>query len=476
MKDNYDVVVIGAGIGGLTAGALLARKGLSVAVFEAQPKPGGYCTGFKRMGYAFDACLDAVSGCGEDGWLRRVLKRLTVEDEVDFVRLDPLRVDCFGSDWITIPGNLSELMELLYSLAPDEKDGIRGLLSTMDTIYRTAMVTTPETIYNDPRMDGRGGPLSKYRRLTYKDLLDDYVKGKRVRAVMSDRSAFMGLPPSKVSAVAMTIMFMTYAVGGGYRIKDGAENLAKAIVSGLRKYGGELFLNSPVTEIMRHGGRASGVVAGGNWVSAKAVVSAVDAANTYKMAGLEMTPSGLKPSVSFFMVYLGLDKDVGLPDSMGCYPGYDIERTFADVATDIASPNASMEITNYSRISRSMAPAGCSSVMLMSKAAYGYKDDWMTCKAREMDRMIEYAGRTAPGLKESIAFSDAATPLTLRRYTGNSAGAAFGFEQGVGNKRPGPCTALPGLYMAGHWTYPGGGVESVAASGIIAAEAAASGL
>ncbi len=77
------------------------------------------------------------------------------------------------------------------------------------------------------------------------------------------------------------------------------------------------------------------------------------------------------------------------------------------------------------------------------------------------------------GLRDSIIFKEPATPPTLERYTGNSLGAAFGWEQDVRNARTSSRPRLPGLYFAGHWTYPGGGIESVAASGLAAAEGAA---
>ncbi len=472
MKDSYDVVVIGAGIGGLSAGALLARKGLSVAVFESQPVAGGYCTSFRRKGFTFDSCLDAISGCGDKGWLKRILKKIGIEDEVEFVRLDPLRVDNFGGDVISIPGEIGAYKELLLSMASGERDGIEGMFKTMTSIYRTAMVTAPETLYTDPRLDGRGDDLAKYRRLTYKDLLDDFVKDQRVRAVLCDRSAFMGLPASKVSAVAMVTMLMTFAEGGGYRIKGGAQRLANALAKGLQNAGGELFLRKPVTEIFSEGGRAAGVMVGGQMVKAKAVISGIDATKTCKLAGLGID-GNLRPSTSFFMVYLGLGKDIDMPDSMGYYPGYDIEGTFADTAKDIASSKASVEIINYSRISPGMAPVGCSTVMLMSKAAYAYNKPWHSCKREEADRLIALAGKALPELADNISYAEAATPLTLERYTANGSGAAFGWEQGSYNRRSTAATALPGLYMAGHWTYPGGGIESVAASGLVAAEKAA---
>lgn len=470
MKDSYDIAVIGAGIGGLTAGALLAHKGYSVAVFEAGKKPGGYCTSFRRGGYTFDSVLDAISGCGKFGWLRRVLEQhLGVMDRVEFVRLDPLRVDYFGGEKVVIPAELSALMDLLYSTAPGEREGVLGLMKAMEEIYRTAMATPPEVLYNDPRIEKRGGPLTRFRRATFAEMMDEFVKDPNARAVLSDRSAFMGLPPSKVSALAMTIMFMTYARGGGYRIKGGAQRLADAFVAGLEKHGGELVTRCPVSKVHAEDGAAAGVVADGKLIRARAVVSAVDASATASMAGLNPGPKGLRPSVSYFMVYLGLNKKIDMPDSIGVYPGCDIEATFADIATDIASPRSSLEIINYSNISPDMAPDGGTTLMLMAKAAYSYGTDWRECKDREMDRLIDRADGVVPGIRDSIVVAEAATPLTLERYTGNSAGAAFGWEQGPENARTAARTGLPGLFQAGHWGYPGGGIESVTASGIIAA-------
>ena len=477
MKDNYDVIVIGAGIGGLSAGALLARRGYSVAVFEAQPVAGGYCTSFRRKGHTFDSCLDAISGCGERGWLRRILRELEVENEAEFVRLDPLRVDNFAGDMIEVPGEYGAFREKLFELAPQEKEGAAGLLKVMEEIYRTAMVTHPEVLYNDKRLLKKTeSALSKYRGRTYKDLLDDFIKDGRARAVMSDRSAFMGLPPSKVSAVAMATMFMTFAIGGGYRIKDGAQRLTDAFVTALRLHGGELFYRSRVEQILSENGRAAGVKTDGRIIRAKSVVSAVDVNKTFSMAGMETKKPALRPSVSFFMVYLAVDGVIDLPHSMGCYPGCDIETTFEDISTDIVSPGASMEVINYSGISPSMAPDRKSTVMLMAKAAYDYKAPWYTCKKETADRMIERAECIVPTLKGRISYSEAATPFTLERYTGNFAGAAFGWEQGLENQRTSVKTPMPGLYLAGHWTYPGGGIESVAASGLVAAEAAVSNL
>ena len=242
-------------------------------------------------------------------------------------RLDPLRVDNFAGDKVNVPGTIPELINLLYGIAPGEKDGILNLLDTMEEIYRAAMSTPPEVLYAYP---GIKGVIGKYREKTYKELLDEFITSPKVRAVMCDRCAFLGLPPSKVSALAMTIMFMTYSSGGGYRINGGACNLTNALVKALLENGGELHLNTPVSDIMIEDGKACGVFVAGGTIRAGAVIYAADAEAMFRMSGTE--PGRNRPSISFYMVYLGLKGAPEIPDSMGYYPGYDIESTFADAA------------------------------------------------------------------------------------------------------------------------------------------------
>lgn len=84
---NYDVIIIGAGMGGLTAGALLAKDGLKTLVIEKHSIPGGYATSFKRKDFWFDSVLDAISGCHNGGWIWQAVKRLGLEKEIELYGL-----------------------------------------------------------------------------------------------------------------------------------------------------------------------------------------------------------------------------------------------------------------------------------------------------------------------------------------------------------------------------------------------------
>ena len=98
LKERYGVIVIGAGVGGLTCGAFLAKEGLSVLVTEQHSKPGGYCTSFRRKGFTFDAGTDLVVGAERGGWMHNILEELGLKDEIEFVELAPF-TRIIGSDY-----------------------------------------------------------------------------------------------------------------------------------------------------------------------------------------------------------------------------------------------------------------------------------------------------------------------------------------------------------------------------------------
>ena len=138
IKEEYDVVVIGAGIGGLTCGALLAKEGLSVLVAEQHSKPGGYCTSFQRKGFTFDAGFDFFVGAERGGMFYNIVEELGLQDEIEFIELAPPS-KIIGSDYNIPLTPLEGLAEELKRMFPGEGADIDAFFQDCKAVLRETL-------------------------------------------------------------------------------------------------------------------------------------------------------------------------------------------------------------------------------------------------------------------------------------------------------------------------------------------------
>ena len=133
IKDEYDVIIIGAGMGGLTCGAYLAKAGLKTLIVEKHYQPGGYVTSFKRRGFTFDGGAEGVLGCGEGDYINQGLKELGLDKEMQFVRIDPIEMFIVPTIKFPMPKNFEEYKKELAKLFPEEEEGINKFFDTVAT-------------------------------------------------------------------------------------------------------------------------------------------------------------------------------------------------------------------------------------------------------------------------------------------------------------------------------------------------------
>jgi phytoene desaturase len=488
-RDAYDVVVVGSGIAGLSAAAVLAKSGKRVLVVERHHHAGGYVHSFRRGAFHFDAAVHLVGGCGvvnggPGGLIHRLLDLLGVREKCTFLPVDPLYAAIFPGLRVAVPGGLEAFVEAHVREFPGERAGLEKLVALCAEIYREVPLDPIYlSFWQTVQMVKRFPSLRSYERATVADVLDQHLSDPRLKSLFATLWPYTGLPPTRLSFVFWSVLLMNYVVDGSFYCQGTFARLSEALVSALVDHGGELVLGCGAQRIVTKDGQVRGVLLdGGQQIEVPVVISNADATQTFDdLVGVDQLPDEfvagyrrLRPSLSACVVYLGTDLDLralGACHAMLAYRSWDHAETHSQMLA--GRPTATL-ITIPTLSDPSIAPPGQNIIVGLTPVPFASEEHWADVKSRYVDTIVALVADLFPGLKDHITFVEGATPHTLRRYSRNTGGAMYGWEHSpdqAGLSRLGHNTPVRGLYLAGHWTRPGGGVYAAVGSGLGAAQA-----
>lgn len=513
------IVVIGAGMAGLSAAAYLARRGLPVTLLEKQAHLGGYVTSFRRGGVPFEATTHQMLGIRTPGYMDDVFKEVGLE-AIEWIKADHLNeFVLFDRGTIRkrylLPADFRQIRERLETDFPRFRADLRRLFATQRhiTAQALALMRLTKKLSLLPYLGDalfalmltrRNPALRKLGALRYRHIADhvgasfdalltpfDGPDGEELSWLLSQYWIYLGVPPGRVSAIVQAIVSHLFYTDGPYMVKGGTAKLAEALGDTLVANGGTIVTKDGARriEVERH--RAVGVVTEkGVRYPCDIVISAANPYDTFfEMVGRERLPSdycegidrqSLSPSV--FQVYLGvpfslaehgfrapttffsssLDGNASYA-SIGRGVGSDATPFMMSGYTNLDPRKPSVTLLEYDRFENwSDLEAPDKSGHPADRRAYEVR------KREAQDALIRKAADLTgiPLDKAEVTFS--ATPLTFKRYTASPSGCALSSElvpEQSFARRLSAETPIRGLYLTGSFV-SGPGITSCISSGV----------
>lgn len=470
------VIIIGAGIAGLSAGCYAQLNGYRSDIFEMHSQPGGLCAAWERKDYVFDGSMQWLVGTNPDSPLRPLWQEIGGLGRQTIINHDDLaRVEEDGRELIFY-SSADRLKEHLSELSPQDMPLIeelyKGILSFSDI---TVDLDKPQELYNiidHIRNFVKLRPLHK-DLMQFSNMSVEEFAGKFQDPLL--RRSFALLMPGEYSMLALlNILSALHQRDAGYPI-GGSTVFVNSIVTRYHELGGELHLNTPVKRILVKNHKAIGVeLADGSKHYADIVLSSADGyATLFKLLEGQYVPTRLYRYFKELTTYTSVQVSLGIAADLSDQPHSiyvpleqpswlgGVEHRFLPVRHFCYDPSA--------------APPGHSVVVSVLPASFDYwnqlKADsraYQQAKNRLCDAVTDTLARRFPQTEGAVEAADVATPLAFSRYTNVWRGAYMGWIQTPESGEVRIPKTLPGLsnfFMAGQWTQSPAGLPGSMLSG-----------
>jgi len=472
---HYDVIIIGAGLGGLTAGAKLAKEGKRVLLLEQHDRPGGCATTFKRRDFTMEVGLHEMDGLHPGDMKNRVFADLGVSDRVEFLPVPEFYRFINDRYDLVIPHKPEEAKAILKSHFPDQEKGI-------DDYFYHVLNAKRVMVANRNNPDKSLGFF-----------LDEIISDEDLKLILLGNLGYFHDDPYSLSWIYYLTAQGSYYGGRANFIKGGSQQLSNALSDIISENGGSVLLNHLVTSIDYAGGKPAGVsyekIRGkdkgpGSATAPHIIVNAAvpNLADTLlsKQDGKKLAETIAENAIgaSLLTVYFGFNKPLNeLGNKHYSTFIYDNSvKSQRDILPNNHSDFSTRSFTfvDYSQLDSNLAPAGKS---VGAVCAVDYPEDWENLERDEYNRMkadvadiiTSRCEKIIPGFRAAVEYAEVATSLSVKRFTLNPEGAVYGFAQNPG-KSTDYLSALPeNVHIASAWGKFGGGFSGAIFSGYMCA-------
>ncbi|MEZ4400707.1 MAG: NAD(P)/FAD-dependent oxidoreductase [Kofleriaceae bacterium] len=482
---GWDAIVIGSGLGGLTAAAMLARHaGQRVLVLERHYTAGGFTHTFHRPGYEWDVGVHYVGDVHRPGsLLRRAFDHLT-DGALAWADMGEIYdTIVLGDDRYPLPAGRENFRKAMHGWFPHQAAAIdRYLQLIRETVHASRKFFLEKAL--PPTLGALASPALRWpglrhARRTVREVLATITDDRRLTAVLTGQYGDYGLPPAQASWFMHALLVGHYLGGGAYPV-GGSGQIAATIVPGIERGGGAVVTSAEVAQIVVEQDRAVGVrLADGVEVRARRIVSDAGVALTFGRllpaevaAAHDLTPTvtGAPPSYAHVSLYVGLKEDaaaLGLtPSNLWVYADDDHDRAVARYQADPAAPLPVAYLSFPSAKDPDFARRypGRATVEVIGLAPYAWFAAWAdtpwkkrgaayeALKANLHQRLLDALLAQCPQLAGKIDHAELSTPLSTQHFVGHPHGEIYGLAhtpERFAARHLRPHTPVAGLFLTG---------------------------
>lgn len=485
-------IVVGAGFGGIALAIRLQAMGFLTTLLDNRDKPGGRAYVYEIDGFKFDGGPTVITdpNCLEELF---TLAGKSMDDYVTLLPVDPFyRLQWEDGDVLDYAASQEELEAQIADKNPDDVEGYRRFLEYSKELYRegyeklgtTAFLNVSQMLAAAPQLVRLRADRSVYAQVS------KFVKNEKIRQLLSFQSLLVGGNPFATSAIYALIHALERK-GGVWFAKGGTGQLVAGLVSLFEDIGGQVRLNSEVTDIHTQGDRVTGVtIEGGDTLAASLVASNADVVHTYSKLlrahkrGQNYGKSLAKKrhSMSLFVIYFGLSTTH--PDMKHHIILFG--KRYKELIAEIFGKGGELpdDFSLYLHApcvtDPDMAPDGKSAYYVLAPVPHlGHVDiDWDEVGPIYTQKILDYLEEHAiPNLNRDLEVLHTLTPFGFRDIMNAHHGSAFSVEpiltQSAWFRPHNRDDVIDNMYITGAGTHPGAGVPGVvgaakATAGVIA--------
>ena len=490
---DYDAIVIGAGLGGLSCAAILAQQGFKTLVCENTNQVGGCCSSYDHQGYRFDIGASVV----ELAWVidelfERVGKKTA--DYIDFIPIDPIYgfITADGRRF-SYPVDVAGTREVIAGLSEEDAKswdrfaavGSEAIQNAFGKVMSKSMGTM-----KDMMSVGMVNPAimkyMKYFALNFESTLCHFFKSDIIRASMCLQSYFIGLPPCLCPGY---VAFLAYSEHEGvFYPRGGMVAIPQGMAQAFGESGGEIKFNATVKKVLLDGRRACGVeLEDGTQIRSRMVVSNINAKTLYlELVGEENLPSWAKRAIKSYevsmpspMIMLGLDRkpDLDAHHTIPYSPLDEMNRIWFEEYLNNRIPEFGAGLISWpTHADPSLAPEGHHILNMIAFAPYEPAEgDWDKIKEKYLETQLDVLERNfGLNIRDHVVVAKVNTPKDFEKMLRHPRGAVYGLQSDITCSaafRPGSRSrAVKGLYLTGASTHLGGGIAPTIGSGMVAGD------